>query len=47
MSRGDNDMAVYTDSGVTLFDVKARAVTFDRTYSFSATTAGNVVYADG
>jgi flagellar hook-associated protein 1 FlgK len=47
VSRGDNDMAVYTDSGVTLFDVKARAVTFDPTYSFSATTTGNVVYADG
>jgi flagellar hook-associated protein 1 FlgK len=47
VSRGDNDMAVYTDSGVTLFDVKARAVTFDRTYSLSASTTGNVVYADG
>ena len=47
VARGDNDMAVYTDSGVTLFDVKARAVTFDRTFSYSATTAGNAVYADG
>ena len=47
VSRGDNDMAVYTDSGVTLFDVKARAVTFDRTYCFTATTTGNAVYADG
>jgi flagellar hook-associated protein 1 FlgK len=47
VSRGDNDMAVYTDSGVTLFDVKARAVTFDRTYSFSAAMTGSAVYADG
>lgn len=47
LTRGDNDMAVYTDSGVTLFDVSARAVTFERTYSFSATTSGNAVYADG
>ena len=47
VSRGNNDMAVYTDSGVTLFDVKARAVTFDRTLHFSATTTGNAVYVDG
>jgi len=40
-------MAIFTDSGVTLFDKTARAVTFTPTTSFSATTQGNAVYADG
>ena len=41
-------MAVFTDSGVTLFDVKsARAVTFDRTLLYSPGTTGNAVYVDG
>ena len=47
VSRGDNDMAVYTDSGVTLFDVRPRAVGFDRTLQFMPTTSGNAVYIDG
>lgn len=45
--RADGDMALYTDSGVTLFDVKARTVTFDRTTAFAAGVSGNPVYIDG
>jgi flagellar hook-associated protein 1 FlgK len=40
-------MAVFTDSGVTLFDVKARAITFDRTMLYSPGTTGNAIYIDG
>lgn len=47
MTRGDNDMTIYTDSGVTLFDVTARSITFQATSNYSATTTGNAVYADG
>jgi flagellar hook-associated protein 1 FlgK len=47
VARADNDMAVYTDSGVTLFDVKARTVSFDRTLLFTPATAGKAVYVDG
>ncbi len=47
IKRGNNDMAIFTDSGVTLFDKTARSVTFSSTASFSAATQGNAVYADG
>jgi flagellar hook-associated protein 1 FlgK len=47
VTRADNDMAVFTDSGVTLFDVRPRAVGFDRTLQFMPTTSGNAVYIDG
>jgi flagellar hook-associated protein 1 len=47
VSRADNDMAIFTDSGVTLFDVKARTVTFDRTLVYSPTATGNAVHVDG
>ena len=47
VTRGDNDMAIYTDSGVTLFDVAARQITFERSPFLSATASGNAVYADG
>lgn len=46
-TRANNDMAIYTDSGVTLFDVSARALTFQRTPTYAAGTTGNAVYADG
>jgi flagellar hook-associated protein 1 FlgK len=46
-TRANNDMAIYTDSGVTLFDVSARPVTFQRTLTYGAATTGNAVYADG
>ncbi|HEU0060796.1 MAG TPA: flagellar hook-associated protein FlgK [Hyphomicrobiaceae bacterium] len=45
--RADNDMAIFTDSGITLFDRSARAVTFTRTGSFGPTTTGNAVMVDG
>jgi len=47
VTRGDNDMAIYTDSGVTLFDVAARQITFQRSPFLSATMSGSAVYADG
>jgi flagellar hook-associated protein 1 len=46
-TRANNDMAIYTDSGVTLFDQTARAITFQPTLAYVATTTGNAVYADG
>lgn len=45
--RENGDMAVFTDSGVTLFDVKARPVSFDRTMLYNPGTTGNAVFIDG
>jgi flagellar hook-associated protein 1 len=47
ISRANGDMAVYTDSGVTLFDRTARTVSFQPTLTYGAGTTGNAVYADG
>lgn len=47
VTRGDNDMSIYTDSGVTLFDVSPRKVTFQPVASYGAGITGNAVYADG
>lgn len=47
VSRADNDIALYTDSGVTLFETTARSVTMKPTQAFQATTVGNAVYVDG
>lgn len=47
LTRGNNDVAIYTDSGVTLFDKSARTVTFSATPSFDTSTSGNAVYVDG
>ena len=47
ITRADNSMAIFTDSGVTLFDVSARAISFQPTASYSAATTGNAIYADG
>jgi len=46
-TRANNDMVVYTDSGVTLFETKARSVTFAPTNAYTAGTSGNAVYIDG
>lgn len=46
-TRANNDMVIYTDSGVTLFETSARSVTFDPTYAFNAGIAGNSVDIDG
>ena len=47
VARSDGDMAIYTDSGLTLFDASARTVTFDQTLLYSPGTTGNAVYVDG
>ncbi|QIG49902.1 flagellar hook-associated protein FlgK [Nordella sp. HKS 07] len=47
VSRGRNDLVVYTDGGVTLFESRARAVTFQSTGAFTAGIEGNAVYVDG
>lgn len=45
--RGSNDVAIYTDSGVPLFERGARRVSFTPTASFSAGTTGGAVIVDG
>lgn len=47
VTRAGGDMALYTDSGVTLFDVTARSVTFTPTTALTAGVSGNAVYIDG
>ena len=42
----NNSMSIYTDSGVTLFDVTARTITFQPTLAYTGATSGNQVYAD-
>ena len=44
----NNNMSIYTDSGVTLFQGgQARSVTFQATSTYTAGTTGNAVYIDG
>ncbi|MEH2488312.1 flagellar hook-associated protein FlgK [Bradyrhizobium sp. AZCC 2230] len=45
--RTNGDAALYTDSGVVLFDKTARAVSFAPTTSYSANITGNAVFIDG
>ncbi|MCP3371997.1 flagellar hook-associated protein FlgK [Bradyrhizobium cajani] len=45
--RANGDAALYTDSGVVLFDKTARSVSFAATNLYSAGTTGNAVYIDG
>lgn len=47
LTRANNDVAIYTDSGVTLFDKSARSVTFEASGVFDAATSGHAVYVDG
>ncbi len=47
ITRGDNDMVVFTDGGVTLFEGKARTVTFEPTLTMTPTSVGNHVFVDG
>lgn len=47
VTRANNDMALYTSSGTTLFETLPRSVTFNPTNVYSATTTGNAVYIDG
>jgi flagellar hook-associated protein 1 len=43
----NNDIKIYTDTGLTLFDQTPRQVTFQQTAAYSASTQGNAVYVDG
>src|SRR3954466_8016466 len=45
--RPNGDAALYTDSGVVLFDKIARTVSFAPTNAYTAGTTGNAVYIDG
>lgn len=45
--RANGDAALYTDSGVVLFDKTARSVSFAATNVYTAGTTGNAVYIDG
>ncbi len=45
--RANGDAALYTDSGVVLFDKTARSVTFAATNIYTPGTTGNAVYIDG
>lgn len=45
--RANNDMALYTSDGTTLFETVPRTVTFTSTTSYAATTTGNQIYIDG
>jgi len=46
-TRENNDIAIYTDSGVTLFEKTPRSVTFTPTNTFAAGMTGGAVYVDG
>src|SRR5882757_9085320 len=45
--RTNGDAALYTDSGVVLFDKTARTVSFTPTNAYTPGTTGNAVYIDG
>ncbi|WP_330083916.1 flagellar hook-associated protein FlgK [Methylocystis iwaonis] len=47
VTRPNNDMMIFTDSGVTLFETAPRAVTFQRNPALTAGASGNAVYVDG
>jgi flagellar hook-associated protein 1 FlgK len=47
VTRANNDMAIYTDNGLTLFDTHARSVTFDPTALFTPSTSGAPIMVDG
>ena len=47
LERENGDIAIFTDTGVTLFDKSARAVTFTPTPTFDARTKGATVQVDG
>ncbi|NRP84506.1 hypothetical protein GFPCMMHI_00382 [Ensifer adhaerens] len=47
VTRANNDVALYTTNGATLFETIPRSVTFTPTNSYTAGTPGNNVYIDG
>lgn len=46
-SRGNNDVVIYTDSGVTMFDRTARSIEFQATPSLKPGQAGGALRIDG
>ncbi|PPD45184.1 MAG: flagellar hook-associated protein FlgK [Methylocystis sp.] len=47
VTRAHNDIVIYTDSGVTLFETQPRTVTFQQTPNLAPGTSGAAVYIDG
>ena len=47
VTRANNDIVIYADGGATLFETKARSVTFKPTQNLADGTAGNSVFIDG
>ncbi|HZG30701.1 MAG TPA: flagellar hook-associated protein FlgK [Ensifer sp.] len=45
--RDNNDMAIYTSDGTTLFEAKPRDILYSSQPGYDATTTGNAVYIDG
>jgi flagellar hook-associated protein 1 FlgK len=45
--RDNNDMALYTSNGTTLFETIPRSVTFASQSTYDANTVGNSIYIDG
>jgi flagellar hook-associated protein 1 FlgK len=47
VTRANNDTVIFTSEGTVLFENGPRAVTFQPTAAFNATTTGNAIYVDG
>lgn len=47
LTRPNNDMVIYTDSGVTLLETSARTISFKQTQNLAPGVAGNAVFVDG
>lgn len=47
VTRPNNDMVIYTDSGATLFETTPRKVGFQQIGAYVGATVGNAVYVDG
>lgn len=47
ITRGNNDIAIYTSDGTTLFEATPRDILFSQQPGYDATTTGNSVYIDG
>ena len=46
-TRSNNDMAIYTSDGTTLFETTPRKITFDSLAAYDANTVGGSIYIDG
>lgn len=47
VTRANNDIVIYTDSGATLFETTPRTVSFNKTSVYDANTVGGSVFVDG